>query len=68
MSLERFVHANLVLAPLLVAAGYIFWDSLPVLVLPLGVGYLTVVALLSFAWFMPRLTTAVRSVLSRLFG
>ncbi|AFZ71748.1 hypothetical protein [Natronobacterium gregoryi] len=68
MSLERFVYANLVLAPLLVVGGYLFWESLPVLVLPLGVGYLTVVALLAFGWVMPRVATAVRSVAARLFG
>ncbi len=61
MSLERFVRVNLVLAPLLVAAGYLFHESLPIVVVPLGVAYLTVVLVLSFAWGMSRLTLALDS-------
>ena len=61
MSLERFVRVNLVLAPLLVAAGYLFYESLPVVIVPFGVAYLTVVLVLSFAWGMSRLTLALDS-------
>lgn len=56
MGLERFIVANLVCCPILVAVGYLSYESLPVVVLPLGVGYVVFVALLAFAWGMSRLT------------
>ncbi|GAB3668739.1 hypothetical protein [Halopiger thermotolerans] len=61
MSLERFIQVNLVLAPLLFGAGYLFYESLPVIVLPLGFSYLCFVVVLGFAWVMSRLSMAVRS-------
>ncbi|EMA43050.1 hypothetical protein [Halobiforma nitratireducens] len=61
MTLERFVYANLVLAPLVVAAGYYFWESIPVLVLPIGVAYLTFVFLISFGWLLSNASLAIRS-------
>lgn len=61
MGLERFVVANLVCCPLLVAVGYQFYESLPVVVLPLGVSYVVFVVLLAFAWGMSRLALSLRS-------
>lgn len=61
MSLERFIKANLLICPLLVGFGYLIRESLPVIVLPIGVAYVTFVALLGFAWGMSRLTLSLRS-------
>lgn len=61
MSLDRFVKANLVLCPLVVAAGYLYYDSLPIVALPLGVAYVTFVVLLTFAWGMSHLSLAMDS-------
>ncbi|OVE85640.1 hypothetical protein [Natronolimnobius baerhuensis] len=56
MSLERFIKANLVVVPLLLVAGYVFYEWVPVIAVPLGVAYLTFVGLLLFAWGMSTLS------------
>lgn len=61
MSLERFIQVNLVLAPLLLGAGYLYYESLPVIVLPIGLSYLCFVVVLGFAWGMSRLSMALES-------
>ncbi|NGM67544.1 hypothetical protein G6M89_00735 [Natronolimnobius sp. AArcel1] len=61
MGLERFIKANLVVVPLLLAAGYAFYGSLPVIIVPFGVAYLTFVGLLSFAWGMSKLSLVLES-------
>ncbi|APW99704.1 hypothetical protein CHINAEXTREME_18860 [Halobiforma lacisalsi AJ5] len=61
MSIARFVYANLVFVPLLVAAAYVFYESLPVIAVPLVVGYLTFVFLVSLAWGLSKLSMALES-------
>lgn len=61
MGLERFILYNLVLVPILLGIGYRFSESLPVIILPLGLGYITLVVLLTFAWGMSRLSLAMES-------
>ncbi|AGB36992.1 hypothetical protein [Natronococcus occultus] len=61
MGIERFVRINLVLVPALILAGYLFADSLPVLVLPLGVGYLTFALLICFGWGLSVASMKLRS-------
>lgn len=59
MSLERFVKANLLVLPVVLAVGYLYLGSLPVIVLPFGVAYVTISVLLTFAWIMSRLSLRV---------
>lgn len=61
MGLQRFIRVNLVLVPVLAIATYLFWDSLPVLVLPLLVGYVTFVGLITAAWALSKASMAIRS-------
>ncbi|ARS91647.1 hypothetical protein [Natrarchaeobaculum aegyptiacum] len=56
MSLERFVKANLLVLPIVLVVGYFYLASLPVIVLPIGVAYVTASVLLTFAWIMSRLS------------
>ncbi|WP_440765922.1 hypothetical protein [Natronorubrum sp. DTA7] len=61
MGIERFVRVNLVLVPALAIAFYLFADRLPLILLPLGVGYLTFAVLISLAWGLSRLSLSRRS-------
>ncbi|MDQ2050162.1 hypothetical protein RBH26_06655 [Natronolimnohabitans sp. A-GB9] len=61
MGLERFIRVNLILVPLLVVGTYLFWESLPILVLPLLVGYVTFTALLTGAWVLSHVSMSIRS-------
>jgi hypothetical protein len=61
MSLERFVKANLVLVPVLIAAGYLVGDQLPLLFLPLGVAYLTFATLICLVWGLSVASMKIRS-------
>ncbi|ELY52857.1 hypothetical protein [Natronococcus jeotgali] len=61
MGLERFVRLHLVLIPALVLAGYLFADSLPVIVVPFGVAYITFTGLICFAWVFSRASMRLRS-------
>lgn len=58
MSFERFVRLNLILVPTLVIGGYLFRDSIPLLLFVPAVGYCVFAALISLAWMLSRLETA----------
>ena len=61
MGLERFVRVNLVLIPALLVVGYLFVDYLPLLFLPLGVGYITFATLICLAWGLSKASLSVGS-------
>ncbi|SDJ94179.1 hypothetical protein [Natronorubrum texcoconense] len=61
MGIERFVRLNLVLVPVLAVAFYLLADYLPLILLPLGVGYLTFAVLISLAWGLSQLSMSFRS-------
>ncbi|WP_440769743.1 hypothetical protein [Natronorubrum sp. DTA28] len=61
MGIERFVRLNLVLVPVLAVTFYLFADYLPLILLPLGVGYLTFAVLISLAWGLSQLSMSFRS-------
>ena len=61
MGLERFVRLNLVLVPVLVVVAYLFADYLPLLVLPLGVAYLTFATAICLVWLLSKASLRFRS-------
>ena len=61
MSIKRFVQLNVVLVPLLAIGFYLFHESVPLLVLPFGVGYVTFALLISAAWGLSQFSLSLRS-------
>ena len=52
MALERFVYLNLVLVPVLIAAGWYFFESLPLFLFVLGVAYVTFATIISVTFLL----------------
>ncbi|ELY60769.1 hypothetical protein [Natronolimnohabitans innermongolicus] len=61
MGIARFVRVNLVLVPLLAVGGYLFYEWLPLLVLPLGVGYITFTIIITLAYGLSKASAAIGS-------
>ena len=61
MGLERFIRMNVVFVPLLLAGAYVFYESIPLLVWYVGVGYVTFAVVLVLAWGLSKLSLALES-------